>query len=46
MSDVTIQHIGLLKFIEEIEKAILNEALKMAILKLGWKHFQNSEGSF
>ncbi|XP_077263727.1 zinc finger MYM-type protein 1-like [Temnothorax americanus] len=45
--EIIEQHdIGLLKFDKNTEKAILPDALKTEIIKLGSKYFQNSEGPF
>ena len=45
--EVIEQHdIGLLKFDKDTGKAILPDALRTEIIKLGPKYFQNSEGTF
>lgn len=45
--EVIEQHdIGLLKFDKDTGKAILPDALRTEIIKLGSKYFQNSEGPF
>lgn len=45
--EVIKQHdIGLLKFDKNTGKAILSDALRTEIIKLGSKYFQNSEGPF